>query len=129
LDIPPERLDDPDEAGRAVRRRGRGKEGDELKLLAILRPVDGVDVQTEVARHAVAELRTLWGLYRESFVREMYSPSGPGAILVLEAESAEDAKQRVSEFPLVADSVMTAEILELKPFGAIEMLFSTTSPS
>jgi hypothetical protein len=94
-----------------------------------LRPIEGVDVQTQVARDAVAELRALWALYREGFVREMYSPSGPGAILVLEAESSGDAKQRVSEFPLVANSVVAAEILELKPFGAIEMLFSTTSPS
>jgi len=41
--------------------------------LAILRPVDGVDVRAEVPRSAEAELRALWGLYQDGVVREMYS--------------------------------------------------------
>jgi hypothetical protein len=52
-----------------------------------MRPRDRVDVRADVARHADAEVRALWQLYRDGVVREMYSPAGPGAILVLEAES------------------------------------------
>jgi hypothetical protein len=92
--------------------------------LAIMRPRDAVDVRVEVARHADAELRALWELYRDGVVREMYSPGGPGAILILEAESAQDAEQRVSQFPLIASGVMALEVIELRPFAAIEMLFA-----
>ena len=113
---------------RRPERRAHRKEGDELKLLAIMRPIEGVDARTEVARHAEAELRALGELYRDGFVREMYSPAGPGAVLVREAESAEDAERRVSQFPLVTSDVMSAEILELRPFAAIEMLFGGAPP-
>jgi hypothetical protein len=95
-----------------------------VKLLAVMRPREGVDVRAEVARHAEAELRALWQLYRDGVVREMYSPAGPGAVLVLEAESVQEAEHRISEFPLIAAGVMALEVTELRPFGAIEMLFS-----
>jgi hypothetical protein len=94
-----------------------------------MRPRDGVDVGAEVARHAEEELRALWQLYREGVVREMYSPAGPGAILVLEAESVQKAERLVSQFPLISASVMALEVTELRPFAAIEMLFKTTTPS
>jgi len=94
-----------------------------LKLLAIMRPRDGVDVQQEIARHAAAELGELWTLYRVGGVREMYSPAGPGAVLVLEAESVEAAHQAVSRLPLLVNEIMTVELIELRPFTAFQMLF------
>jgi hypothetical protein len=94
-----------------------------------MRPRDRVDVRAEVARHAVAELRALWQLYRDGVVREMYSPAGPGAMLVLEADSVSGAERRVSQLPLIAAGVMALEVIELRPFVAIEMLFKTTPPS
>jgi hypothetical protein len=98
-------------------------------LLAIMRPRDGVDVRAEIARRADGELRTLWELHRDGIVREMYSPAGPGAVLVLEAESVDEAERRVSEFPLIAAGVMVLEVIELRPFAAIEVLFKTATPS
>ena len=35
-----------------------------------------------VGRHAAAEMRELWDLYRDGAVREMYSPGGPGAVVL-----------------------------------------------
>ena len=64
-----------------------------------MRPRDGVDVRAEVARHADTELRALWQLYRDGVVREMYSPAGPGAMLVLEAESVKEAERLVAQLP------------------------------
>jgi hypothetical protein len=95
-----------------------------MKLLAIMRPRNGVDVRTGVARHAEAELRVLWGLYREGLVREMYSPGGPGALLVIEASSVEEAHRALSLLPLVANEIMVLELIELRPFSALQMLFS-----
>ena len=94
-----------------------------MKLLAIMRPRDGIDIQAEVARHAVSELGELWKLYRGGTVREMYSPGGPGAVLVLEADSVEAARDALSQLPLLAHEVMGLELIELRPFAALQMLF------
>ena len=98
-----------------------------MKLLAIMRPREDVDARREVAQHARAELRALWDLYRGGLVREMYSPGTPGAVLVLEAGSVQEAERALSELPLLAERIMSLELIELRPFGAIEMLFGDDS--
>jgi len=88
-----------------------------------MRPREGINVQPEVARHAAAELGELWTLYRDGTVREMYAPEGPGAVLVLEADSPEAAQDALSVLPLLRNEVMTLELIELRPFVAMQMLF------
>ena len=92
-----------------------------------MRPRDGVDAQREIAPHAASELRALWELYRGGIVREMYSPGGPGAVLVLEAGSVGAAQQVLAGLPLMANEVMTLELIELHPFAAFQMLFRDAS--
>lgn len=98
-----------------------------MKLLAIMRPNEGVDVRGEVAAHADAELRALWELYRDAVVREMYTPGAPGAVLELEAASAEDAWTALSTLPIYAARIMDAELIELQPFASLQMLFSDST--
>ncbi len=93
-----------------------------MKILAILRPAVS-DVRGAIAAHARDELHTLWQLYREDAVREMYAPGGPGAVLILEATSAQEAARQLQELPLLASGIMTLETIELRPFQALEMLF------
>jgi hypothetical protein len=64
-----------------------------VKLLAIGRPRSGIDVRSAIAAHAAAELSALWEMYRDGFVRETYSPGGPGVVLVLEADSTQAASE------------------------------------
>jgi hypothetical protein len=94
-----------------------------VKFLAIMRPREGLDVRSEVASHARAELRALWELYARGLVREMYSPGVPGAVLVLEASSTEEASRMLAELPLLAGGIMSLELTELRPFGAFQMFF------
>lgn len=98
-----------------------------MKLLAVMRPRDGVDAQRECAPHAESELRALWELYRGGTVREMYSPGSPGAVLVLEADSVHTARQALAQLPLVANEIMTLELIELHSFAAFQMLFRNSS--
>lgn len=95
-----------------------------MKLLAVGRARKGADVRAEIARLAEAEMRALWALYRDGVVREMYSPGGPGAILVLEAASAQEAEVALAALPLAAGSVIEFEIIELHPFSALAVLFA-----
>jgi len=73
--------------------------------------------------HARQEMRALWDLYRTDVVREMYSPGGVGAILIIEAESLEDAERHLAGLPLVRNQIVSVELIELHPFSALQMLF------
>ncbi len=95
-----------------------------MKLLALVRPPEGVDVRDAVTSRAREELRALWEFYRDGLVREMYLPGGPGAVLVVEAESKLDAADRLRQLPLLAECVMELELIELEPFHVLEMLFA-----
>jgi hypothetical protein len=90
----------------------------------MMRPEDGADVRAAIAVRARAELQVLWELYGRGVVREMYSPGNPGAVLVLEARSAEEAARELSVLPLLADGIMVLEVTELHPFAGLELLFS-----
>jgi hypothetical protein len=94
-----------------------------VKALAIMRPAREGDLRGEVMAAADAELTALWELYTEGVVREMYSPGGLGAVLVLEVGSLQDARDRLSRLPLIERGLMALEVLELAPFRALEMLF------
>jgi hypothetical protein len=100
-----------------------------MKILAILRPPDGTNPRDAVMKHAHEELQALWGLYRTGFVREMYSPGGLGAILVLEAQSVDDAATRLADLPVLTNQIMRLELIELQPFSALQMLFGVTTRS
>jgi hypothetical protein len=95
-----------------------------MKILAILRPPDGTDPRDALMKHVRQELNALWDLYRDGLVREMYSPVGPGAILILEAESVAEANERLAELPLLSNQIMGLELIEMHPFSALQMLFN-----
>jgi hypothetical protein len=95
-----------------------------VKLLAIGRPRAGVETRRAIARHAADELRMLWAFYGDGFVREMHSPGGPGAVLILETASLDAAQQRLAELPLVGNEIIEFELIELRPFTAFQRLFS-----
>jgi hypothetical protein len=57
----------------------------------------------------------------------VYSPAGPGAVLILEADSLDLARSALDRLPLVATHVMALDVIELRPFAAFEMLFSRRS--
>jgi hypothetical protein len=98
-----------------------------MKILAVLRPGDGGDLGAAIAARAQEELGVLWNQYREGLVREIYSPGGPGAVLIVEAASRDSAHRALGELPLMGDKVMSLELIELRPFTAFEMLFSRES--
>lgn len=98
-----------------------------MKLLAIVRPDDRGDLRAAIAARAQEELCVLWNRYCEGLVREIYSPGGPGAVLIVEAGSRDSAYSALGELPLLADKIMSLELIELHPFTAFEMLFSRKS--
>lgn len=94
-----------------------------MRVLAVGRPRSGIDPRSAIAPHAVEELEALWQLYASGTVREMYSPGGPGAVLMLEAESITAAQAVLDALPLVANQIVDFELIELRPFLSLAALF------
>lgn len=95
-----------------------------MKMLAVGRPQGEGDPMPAIARHARAEMTALWALYERGVVREMYSPGGPGAVLVMEVDSEEAARSALGELPLVTEGIIDFELIELLPMRALSMLFA-----
>jgi hypothetical protein len=71
-------------------------------VVAVGRPQAGLDARAAIAPRAGAELTALWALYAAGAVREMYSPGGPRAVLLMESESIAAAAAALAGLPLVA---------------------------
>lgn len=93
-------------------------------MLAIGRPLGEGDPRPAIMRHARAEMTALWALYERGVVREMYSPGGPGVVLVLEVESEDAARAALAELPLLAEGIIDFELIEMLPMTALSMLFA-----
>lgn len=95
-----------------------------MKVMAIIDLVPGADL-AKVRALLSDELRASWRLYASDVLREAYATASPSRVVfVLEAASADDARARLEEMPLVRAKLLSIEIVELRPFANWAMLFS-----
>jgi hypothetical protein len=95
-----------------------------LKIPAIARPRQGTHARASIALHAQDELTDQWRHNSSWAFRQMYPPSGPGAIRLLDAESLGAAANTPSGLRLVAEGIIDFELIELHAFAAFELLFA-----
>ncbi len=96
-----------------------------MKVLVLLKVAEGHD-PAELGPHRVPENRMIWDLYLKGTVREMHLRQDvTGAVLVLEAADADEARRVVGALPMVAAGVLAAELVPLGPFRPLETLFAT----
>ena len=88
-----------------------------MKVLVICRPRPGVE-RADIAAHASAEMDALRELRAEGALVEAYSPGGPGAILVINAER-ERVDGIVGSLPLIRGGLVEPEVIELHPFAGL----------
>lgn len=69
------------------------------------------------------EAKKAFAYMEEDFVREIYSfRNGKGAILIVEAETEDDAHAKLSELPLATAGLLRFELYPVKAFRAIKPL-------
>ena len=85
-----------------------------MKTLVICRPVAGVGPQ-EIAPHGAEEFAALHELKARGVLLEAYSPGGPGAVLIFDADPAE-LDELVASLPLHRKGLIEAETIQLRPF-------------
>ena len=72
------------------------------------------------------EARMVWNLYQDDFIREIYFRADrPSAILILECSDIREAKQQLSELPLVSANLIDFELIPLAPYPGFSRLFET----
>lgn len=101
-----------------------------MKILALITPAAGA-AREHMTTILPDEVRHTWHAYKQGFVREMYlmGEGRPGAVLVVEAESAADARRELSSLPLLVSGLAEVDCIALQPFTSIELLFAKPTAS
>ena len=95
-----------------------------MKILALEKEVPGVTDDRFTGEILQAEARKAWELYQSGVLRELYFTADTHeAVLVLECDSAEEARQRLSELPLLRAGLIDFRVMPLVAYPGFERLF------
>lgn len=99
-----------------------------MKILALENELPGATPE-KFQVLARAEAACAWSLHQAGFIRELYFRADRHtAVLVLEGESLEAARQELAALPLVSEGLITFELLPLVAYPGFERLFAHTGP-
>lgn len=94
-----------------------------MKILAIENEFEG-KTSKDFQPYLKDEAGTVWELYKQNFIREIYFRADQSsAVLMLESESIEDARETLAKLPLVKKELIYFEIIPLVPYPGFERLF------
>ncbi len=94
-----------------------------MKILAIEKEIEGITAE-DFKPFLEAEALKVWDLYKKGIIREIYFRGNEtSAVLILECENFEKAKEILSSLPLVEKGLIAFEIIPLVPYPGFERLF------
>ena len=87
-----------------------------MKFFVIGKRKDSVKPE-QFAEYLDLEAELAIKLFKEEFIRELYSiKGGKGACMIVEAESEDEIKEKLSILPFVKNNYLDIEIIEVKPY-------------
>jgi len=99
-----------------------------MKILAIERELPGATT-ADFQRWGRAEACRAWELHQAGLIRELYfRQDSPAAVLVLECDGPEQARQVLGTLPLVQAGLIEFELIPLKAYPGFARLFGPTPP-
>ena len=94
-----------------------------MKLIGISR-IDRVDFAA-LKPHLRSEAASVWRLYRAGLLREFYlRQDGPGVVLVFEAASVDEVRDRLAELPLSRLGLVEFDVIPVGPLLSLETLMA-----
>lgn len=94
-----------------------------MKFLCLDIPQPGASLEA-YQPYIKEEVRHTWEVYKSGSLREIYfRQDRPGVAIMVEADSAESARQILSAFPLAKVGLIDWEVIPLGPFQNWELLF------
>jgi muconolactone delta-isomerase len=95
-----------------------------MKILALEREKPDL-TPAEVQPHLMDEARVAWRLVQKGIFREMYfTAEEHTAVIMLEADSLEAAREILAGLPLVREGLIEFEVIPLRPYDGFARLFS-----
>jgi muconolactone delta-isomerase len=95
-----------------------------MKILALEHELSGAAPEA-FQRCARAEAAQAWRLYRQGIIRELhFRADRPEAVLMLECDDVESAHQALATLPLVANGLISFDLIPLAPYPGFERLFA-----
>lgn len=95
-----------------------------MQFLILARVAQGVS-RDQILPHVKAEAEAVWQHYSTEVVRSIYYIADmSGAVLFCEAPDLAAMQAIAAEFPMAKASILTFEILPLKPYTGLEALFA-----
>ena len=95
-----------------------------MRIIAIEREHPGVTIE-KFQPHLPAEAKRIYELYQQDLIRECYfRADGPEAVLVMECESVDNAREALDTLPLVKAGLVKFELIPLRPYPGFSRLFS-----
>ena len=87
-----------------------------MKFFVIGKRKENIE-QEKFAEFADEEARKAITLFKEEFIRELYSiKGGKGACMIVEANNKEEILARLSDLPFVKNNYLDLDIIEVKPY-------------
>jgi hypothetical protein len=94
-----------------------------MKILAIEKEFAGKTAE-DFQPYLEDEAISVWELYQQGVIRELYFRADrTSAVLILECENAEEAKDQLSALPLVKEELIYFDFIPLVPYSGFERLF------
>ena len=94
-----------------------------MKIIA-LEIEKSVSTAEAFQKHAQAEAIKVWELQQNDFIREIYFRADQNsAVLVLESESVNSAKEQLKALPYVKNGLIEFELIPLKAYPGFSRLF------
>ena len=87
-----------------------------MKFFVIGKRKENIE-QEKFAEFADEEARKAITLFKDEFIRELYSiKGGKGACMIVEANSEEEILIKLSDLPFVKNNYLDIDIIEVKPY-------------
>lgn len=94
-----------------------------MKILAIEKELGAVNWEKQSAI-LTEEAKSVYELMLSNHLREIYFTEKKNAVLILECESMEMAKELLSNLPLAQKGMIEFEIMALNPYTGLSRLMS-----
>ena len=87
-----------------------------MKFFVIAKRKEDINKE-EISKHLELEAKMAIQLFKEEFIRELYSiKGGKGACMVIEANDEDEIITKLSTLPLVKYNYLNIDIIEVKPY-------------
>lgn len=93
-----------------------------MKILALSKEIPPVD-WTAQEKLLAEEANVVHQMYLDEHIREFYFTPDGEAVLILECSDAHEAREILSQLPLVRQGLITFDFLELRPYTGFTRLF------